>query len=60
MLSAVGERTPVMEAGAGPGFFKEYCPGVISTDVISTSWVNDVCDYRKCRRGPSSDTVSQY
>ena len=44
LLAAVGERTPVVELGAGPGFFKEYCPSLISTDVISTRWVDLICD----------------
>jgi SAM-dependent methyltransferase len=44
LLSAVGDRTPIVELGAGPGFFKEYCPRLISTDVISTPWVDLVCD----------------
>ena len=44
LLSAVGRRMPVVELGCGPGFFKEYCPALISTDVISTSWVDLVCD----------------
>jgi SAM-dependent methyltransferase len=33
-----------VEFGAGPGFFKEYCPELISTDVIPTRWVDVVCD----------------
>ena len=44
LLSAVGNRTPIVELGAGPGFFKEYCPRLIATDVISTHWVDLVCD----------------
>jgi SAM-dependent methyltransferase len=44
LLRAVQGRTPVVEVGAGPGFFKEYCPGLISTDVILTGWVDVVCD----------------
>jgi SAM-dependent methyltransferase len=44
LLGAVGDRAPVVELGAGPGFFKEYCPGLISTDVINTRWVDVVCD----------------
>jgi SAM-dependent methyltransferase len=44
LLRAVGKRAPVVELGAGPGFFKEYCPSLISTDVMSTRWVDVVCD----------------
>jgi SAM-dependent methyltransferase len=46
LLRAVGvqRRAPVVELGAGPGFFKEYYPGLISTDVILTRWVDVVCD----------------
>jgi predicted SAM-dependent methyltransferase len=34
----------MVEIGAGPGFFKAYCPQLISTDVISTPYVDVVCD----------------
>lgn len=44
LLAAAGDRAPVVELGAGPGFFKEYCPSSIATDVISTRWVDLVCD----------------
>lgn len=44
MLRAVGERRPIVELGAGPGFFHEYCPESIASDVIFTPWVNVVCD----------------
>ncbi len=44
LLRAVQGRAPVVELGAGPGFFKEYHPGLISTDVIATRWVDVVCD----------------
>jgi len=44
LLGAVQGRTPVVELGTGPGFFKEYYPGLISTDVIVTRWVDVVCD----------------
>jgi len=44
LLSEVGKRTPVVELGAGPGFFKEYCPSLISTDFIPTRWIDVVCD----------------
>jgi SAM-dependent methyltransferase len=44
LLMAVGKRTPIVELGAGPGFFKEYCPELIATDVLSTPWADVVCD----------------
>jgi len=44
ILEAAGERRPIVEFGAGPGFFREYCPESISTDVIFTRWVDAVCD----------------
>ena len=44
LLNAAGQKRPVVELGAGPGFFKEYFPGLISTDVIATRWVDVVCD----------------
>ena len=44
LLRAVQGRTPIIELGAGPGFFKEYHPGLISTDVLPTPWVDVVCD----------------
>lgn len=44
LLGAAGGRTPVVEFGAGPGFFKEYFPNLISTDVLASPWVDIVCD----------------
>ena len=44
LLEAAGRRRPIVELGAGPGFFREYCPESISTDVIFTPWVDVVCD----------------
>ena len=44
LLSVAGKRSPVVELGTGPGFFKEYFPGLISTDVIPTAWVDVVCN----------------
>jgi SAM-dependent methyltransferase len=43
-LRCVEGLHPIVEIGAGPGFFKEYCPQLISTDVISTPYVDVVCD----------------
>jgi SAM-dependent methyltransferase len=44
LLRAVQGRAPLVELGAGPGFLKEYHPGLISTDVVATRWVDVVCD----------------
>jgi hypothetical protein len=44
LLRVVQGRAPIVELGAGPGFFKEYYPGLISTDVVPTRWVDVVCD----------------
>jgi SAM-dependent methyltransferase len=44
LLDAVSGRNPIVELGAGPGFLKEYFPRLISTDVLSTPWVDIVCD----------------
>jgi hypothetical protein len=44
LLCCVEGLHPIVEIGAGPGFFKEYFPQLISTDVISTPYVNLVCD----------------
>ena len=44
LLEAAGGQRPVVELGAGPGFFREYFPESISTDVIFTPWVDVVCD----------------
>jgi SAM-dependent methyltransferase len=44
LIKEVGDRSPVVELGTGPGFFKEYHPELIATDVISTRWVEAVCD----------------
>ena len=44
LKAAIGNRKPAVEFGAGPGFFKEYMPDLIATDVIATSWVDVVCD----------------
>lgn len=44
LLRRVEGLHPIVEIGTGPGFFKEYFPQLISTDVISTSYVDVVCD----------------
>jgi len=44
LLRAVEGRSPLVELGAGPGFFKSYHPSLIATDVVATRWVDVVCD----------------
>jgi SAM-dependent methyltransferase len=44
LLQWVEGLHPIVEIGAGPGFFKAYCPQLISTDVIATPYVDVVCD----------------
>ena len=34
LLEAVGPGRPVVEVGAGPGFFKDFAPALIATDVV--------------------------
>lgn len=44
LLGAAGDRRPIVELGAGPGFFKEYCPRLIAADVLPVDGVDLVCD----------------
>lgn len=44
LLESMRDRTPVVEIGAGPGFFKQCCPQLISTDLLATRWVDLACD----------------
>jgi SAM-dependent methyltransferase len=44
LLCCVEGLHPIVEIGAGPGFFQEYFPQLISTDVIATPYVDVVCD----------------
>jgi hypothetical protein len=44
LLRCVEGLHPIVEIGAGPGFFQEYCLQLISTDVISTPYVDVICD----------------
>ena len=44
LLSATANCGPIVELGSGPGFFKEFHPSLIATDVIATRWVDAVCD----------------
>ena len=44
LLHCVEGLCPIVEIGAGPGFFKEYYPQLISTDVVPTTYTDVVCD----------------
>ena len=44
ILEQVRGLTPVVEVGAGPGFFKEFARQLISTDVLPNPWVDISCD----------------
>jgi SAM-dependent methyltransferase len=44
LLARVDGLAPVVEVGAGPGFFKEFAPHVIATDVVPGRWLDVRCD----------------
>jgi len=44
LLEQVSGLTPVVEVGAGPGFFKEFAPHLILTDILPNPWVDISCD----------------
>lgn len=44
LLHCVEGLHPIVEIGAGPGFFKNYSPQLISTDIVPTSYIDVVCD----------------
>ena len=44
LLAVVAGRQPVVEIGTGPGFFKEFAPRLVATDVLPGSWVDVSCD----------------
>jgi SAM-dependent methyltransferase len=44
LLHYVKGLRPIVEIGASPGFFKDYYPQLISTDVVSTTDADVVCD----------------
>ena len=44
LLRCVTGLLPIVEIGSGPGFFKEYFPRLISTDIITSPWVDVACD----------------
>ena len=36
ILDALGERQRVLELGSGAGFFKEVCPGAMTSEILLT------------------------
>ncbi len=44
LLSCVEGLHPIVEIGSGPGFFKEYFPDLISTDVVPSAYIDVVSD----------------
>jgi SAM-dependent methyltransferase len=38
---------PILEIGSGPGFFKEFCPESIATDIEPSPWIDRVIDGTK-------------
>ena len=44
LLAAVATRSPVVEVGSGPGFFKEWAPALVATDVVQGFSVDVRCD----------------
>jgi SAM-dependent methyltransferase len=44
LLAAVDTRRPVVELGAGPGFFKEYASGLIAIDLVRSPWIDVVAE----------------
>jgi SAM-dependent methyltransferase len=43
-MRCVDGLQPIVEIGSGPGFFKEYFPRLISTDLIPSPWIDVACD----------------
>src|SRR2546426_669557 len=44
LLWCVEGLHPIVEIGSGPGFFKDYFPHLISTDVVSSAYIDVVSD----------------
>jgi SAM-dependent methyltransferase len=42
LLACVDGLHPIVEIGAGAGFFKEYCPSLTATDIVSSGYPIDV------------------
>ena len=47
LLSFQKKDGPSVEVGAGPGFFKQLLPGVLSTDLVWCPWLDAVADAQK-------------
>jgi SAM-dependent methyltransferase len=44
LLDCLHGLQPIVEIGSGPGFFKEYFPHLISTDVVPSAYIDVVSD----------------
>src|SRR4029077_18081116 len=44
LLGCLHNLQPIVEIGAGPGFFKEYFPPLISTDVVPATYIDVLLD----------------
>jgi SAM-dependent methyltransferase len=44
ILDSCSPMRPILELGSGPGFFKEYCPEIMATDIAPTPWIDAVVD----------------
>ena len=44
LLDAVAGLAPVVEVGSGPGFFKEFAPGLVATDITPGARADVRCD----------------
>ena len=44
LLDAVAGLVPVVEVGSGPGFFKEFAPRLVATDIIPGARADVRCD----------------
>ena len=56
MLSYRKKEGPCLEVGAGPGFFKQVFPNLISTDVVWCPWLDVVADAQRLPFQTSSVT----
>src|SRR5947207_4879921 len=44
LLSEVAGLAPMVEIGSGPGFFKEFAPGLVATDALPGPSIDVCCD----------------
>src|SRR5436309_252653 len=56
LLDCLHGLQPIVEIGSGPGFFKEYFPRLISTDIVPSAYIDIVSDasslpFRACSVG---------